>query len=326
MTLDPLLVINTWGGDAINNSDFLMNAGGGEVEVVAGPTGAPSIVRAERGGDYHGFDLITTEFDWDIENHDYLIIYRGHIPGGGQARISQADSPHGVLSSMPTSGDFELRYVITNADITGGRRHVRITADANSSELQIHEVIVQRAGAGNTGIISGFAPTDGTDTSRLDLIIGRGLHTWPLATSNMQGGRAFVPVAGSTIRITYDVESVGAAGWRVRWSRDESFGLHPQADTDTVNDHRVWPGDIATYVPAVWQVEEDGVQLYADGRHTLVVEITLDGSQDIDGLIGNIVLRGMWGSHDWFAYSMIVELLDGPGGNVVETLVNWVAD
>jgi hypothetical protein len=157
--------------------------------------------------------------------------------------------------------------------------------------------------------------TEGDAETGVQVIIGQGQDVWPFALANEDdGGRAFEPVPGETYRLVFNVTATGTEGWRVRWGT--GFGAwndFTPADLAIVNDHDREPGQIATVIPARF-VEG----FTSDGTYTLVVDITLDGSQPFNGLIGNISLVGMFGSHDFIVNWVIVE-------HNGETIAQWSA-
>lgn len=181
----------------------------------------------------------------------------------------------------------------------------------------------EEEGIEETGINAGFV-RDGGAGSGLDLIIGSGTDVWPFAASQPYGGRVFDPIPGATYRITYNVTSDGVggpAGWRVRWKTSGyDYPTYTAGDAAVVNNFpaEAYPG-VATVIPAHFNID-----ITPGGTYTLMVEVTLDGNEEYNGLIGNITLRGTGGNSEWFANYMTVELLeDGPGSDVAEVLVEW---
>jgi len=183
--------------------------------------------------------------------------------------------------------------------------------------------------AARAGYNWGFV-RDGDGGSSFDIIIGAGRDAWPFADAQPadedgahDGGRLFDPVPGATYRISYNVQSdgdAGAGGWRVRWmSTSYGYPTYTPGDAEVVNAYEVAPGQVATVIPAHFN------QGFAPGgRYTLVVEITLDGDQSYNELIGNITLRGTAGSSEWFARGVTVErLTGGHGSDVAEVVLEW---
>jgi len=179
------------------------------------------------------------------------------------------------------------------------------------------------AGNNSEGIIVGQAEFvsdpmwgDSWDgTTSVVVVIGEGEDTWPHAAAASEGERAFAPTAGNTYRISFNVTNHGTNGWRVRWTRTTaSFGENTAGDYAVVNDHPFAPTAVANVIPAHFN---QGVS--PDGTYTLVVDVTLDGSQSFDELIGNIALTGTGGSHQYVINWVTVE----HGGNV---LAQWSAE
>jgi hypothetical protein len=161
---------------------------------------------------------------------------------------------------------------------------------------------------------------DGAGATGAIVVIGTGVDAWPFANGFEDGQVAFEPVAGTTYRVSFNVTSTGAGGWRVRWNRGmDIFGMFTAGDYTIVNDHSIAPGTIASVVPAHFN---QGVS--PDGTYTLQVDVTLDGGQAYNELIGNIVLTGTAGSHDFIVNWVSVERLSGGIGSApAQTLTLW---
>jgi ABC-type glycerol-3-phosphate transport system substrate-binding protein len=207
----------------------------------------------------------------------------------------------------------------TPADTTPADTTPADTTPADTTPDPVDDEEEEEEGPVETGVNAGFV-RDGGGGSGLDLIIGSGTDVWPFANSQEYGGRAFDPVPGSTIRITYNVTSDDATGWRVRWmTSGYGYPTYTAGDGAVVNDFPVEPGEVATVIPAHFTFGAE-----RGDNFDLVLEITLDEDQGYNELIGNITLRGTAGSSEWFANSMTVELLEGgPGSDVAELLVEW---
>ena len=170
------------------------------------------------------------------------------------------------------------------------------------------------AGDGNVGI-SVANMIDGSSATGANIIIGSGIDSWPFADGPGGDERAFAPEQGGTYRVSFNVTNDGSGGWRVRWGRGTGlFGdaRYTDADYAAVNNHAVAPDTVATVIPAHFNQN-----VSADGTYTLTLDVTLDGSESYNGLIGNIVLTGTAGSHDFVINWISVEQ-DG------ETLASWV--
>ena len=164
--------------------------------------------------------------------------------------------------------------------------------------------------ADGTGIV--VASADDGGVSGAMVVIGSGEGAWPFSAATDEDLRAFDPTPGATYRITFNVTNSGAGGWRIRWAYGlDLFGMNTAGDYAIVNDYPVSPGTVATVVPAHFNQD-----VSPDGTYSLVVDVTLDGSEQADGLIGNIALTGTAGSHDFTVNWVRVE----QGGN---TLAFW---
>lgn len=172
---------------------------------------------------------------------------------------------------------------------------------------------------GVPGILTGFL-RDGEGSSSVDIIIGSGTDVWPYGAVPEDAERAFEPIPGATYRLTFNVTSDDAAGWRIRWKIDPyNYGSYTAADRAAANDFPVEQGEVGTVIPAVFRFEAQRGENF-----DLVVDVTLDPDEEYDGLIGNITLRGLYGSSEWFANWLTIELLEeGPGSDVAELIVRW---
>ncbi|MCL2355631.1 MAG: copper amine oxidase N-terminal domain-containing protein [Defluviitaleaceae bacterium] len=159
-----------------------------------------------------------------------------------------------------------------------------------------------------------FATTteDGDEVSGAMVVLGAGDDVWPFAGADAEGARAFEPVPGQTYRVSFNVTNRGAQGWRVRWARSTNlFGDNTTGDYAVVNNYPVSTGAVATVVPALFNQD-----VSPSGTYTLVVDVTLDANAQADGLIGNVGLTGLYGSHEFTVNWVSVE----QGG---DTLAFW---
>lgn len=141
----------------------------------------------------------------------------------------------------------------------------------------------------------------GDSGSGVNINIASGRAVWPFAD---EGTLAFEPVPGETYRLSFNVTTTGATGWRVRWmtTAGEGYPTYTAGDVAVVNNYPVSAGTIATVIPAHFNAGFN-----VGGTYTLVVDVTLDANETYNGLIGNITLRGTGGSSDWFPNWVRVE-------------------
>jgi hypothetical protein len=169
-------------------------------------------------------------------------------------------------------------------------------------------------GLGADGIFVAMVQ-EGFQSSGVNIIIGEGTDVWPFAAGPEVGERAFVPEIGATYRVSFNVTNAGVGGWRVRWGRGSagvfSDARYTAGDYAIVNNHPFSPDEVADVIPAHFNQN-----VSPDGTYTLVVEITLDGSQAYDELIGNITLTGTAGGNDYTVNWVTVEK-DG------EVIASW---
>jgi len=131
---------------------------------------------------------------------------------------------------------------------------------------------------------------DGSSVSGGMIVVGNDRDVWPFSSGNEYGDRAFIPVPGETYRVSFNVTNDFNSGWRFRWAVGTDIfgtGANTPADYDAVNAYRVSPDQIATTVPTHW-IED----IERQTTYTLVADVYFDGSEQADGLIGNIGLTG----------------------------------
>ncbi|WP_188503576.1 endo-1,4-beta-xylanase [Nesterenkonia alkaliphila] len=149
-----------------------------------------------------------------------------------------------------------------------------------------------------------------------NIILGNDASQWPWSTAGEDGEVAFEPEPGATYRLTVNYTPSGTTSLRVRWVRDESNGGYTSADGAVVNDYQYGADEVATHIPAYFNSGMVNM-----GTYDLVTEVTLDGDQPADGLIGNIAIRGGGGGSAYTINSLRVEKLEEDGGS--ELLVSW---
>jgi len=166
------------------------------------------------------------------------------------------------------------------------------------------------AGGGATGQAPTGENTPGIlvaagETAGAMIVTGSDTSVWPFSAGNEEGYVAFVPVPGETYRVSFNITNRFNAGWRVRWAVGPNiFGTNANtaADYEIVNSYPVSPNAVATVVPAHFNVGVDRGETY-----TLVVDVYFDGSQQADGLIGNIGLTGTAGESSFDVNWITVE-------------------
>jgi len=165
---------------------------------------------------------------------------------------------------------------------------------------------------------------------RADIIIGSGREVWPHADAH-ESGRAFVPEPGVTYRLMFNVTTVGANGWRIRWIPGTGGEDYTTADNPLANAHPLRMStfglgvpvpDMIPHIPIASVIPSHPNQgVGAAGVYTIVQDITLDGNEGYQGLIGNIAFRGTGGSGNFFVNWITIERLQGgPGSMAVELL------
>ncbi|TFH70610.1 endo-1,4-beta-xylanase [Cellulomonas sp. HD19AZ1] len=183
--------------------------------------------------------------------------------------------------------------------------------------LATHEY-VDLPGGGDREPVPGVHVYDtslGDAWSGANVVLGDDAAVWPWSTTD-DGEVAFRPEAGTTYRLTVNYTAKGTTAIRVRWLKDNTNGGYTTGDGAVINDHQYAAGQVATHIPAYFNSGMVNM-----GSYDLVTEITLDGDQPADGLIGNIGIRGGGGGNAFSINALRVEKL-GAGGTA-ETVAQW---
>ncbi|MCL2198699.1 MAG: copper amine oxidase N-terminal domain-containing protein [Defluviitaleaceae bacterium] len=283
------------------------------IDVAANRTMVPFRAIGYAMGAVVDFDAATRTASYVLDGRTLQLVIGEELPGGmGTPEVVDGRTLVPVRFVTEFFGA-ELQVALPNITITLG--------DAPAPVAQAPTA--PAAGENSPGIIIAQAEFtsdplwgDSWDgTSGAVVVIGQGEGTWPHAAGTAEGYRAFEPVAGNTYRVSFNVTNHGSGGWRVRWTRNtQLFNYNTAGDYAIVNDHPFAPSAVANIIPAHFN---QGVS--ADGTYTLVVDITLDGSQGYDELIGNIALTGTGGSHAYVVNWVSVER-DGA------VIASWSAD
>ena len=240
---------------------------------------------------------------------------------------------------MPeNSGNIAIRgYNLGHEFNIYSARIIRINNDGTTTLLVDYPNIVMPRVPGI------MVPTHaGMEGGRADIIVGRGRDVFPFADGfgpdhERYGEVAFTPEVGATYRIMFNVTSWGASGWRVRWIPGLGGEDYTTADGAAVNAYPMRQStfglgvptpDIIATIPVATVVPSHPnagvVNTAGYGIHTIVQDITFCPTQDYQGLIGNIALRGTGGSGlfgvNWIS---IQRLEGGPGSDAVENLNFW---
>ena len=154
-----------------------------------------------------------------------------------------------------------------------------------------------------------------------NLILGSDDSQWPYSTGVSGDSTepvAFTPVKDATYHLAFNVTSTGASGFRVRWLKDNTNGSYTAGDTAVVNDHSFTADQTADFVPAYFSGT-----IAAGETKDYYVDFTMDGSEEADGLIGNVCLRGAQGSSDFTINTVTVT--DASGNMLVNYDASAVA-
>ena len=157
----------------------------------------------------------------------------------------------------------------------------------------------------------------GDSWSGANIILGNDKTQWPWSITDEGGKVAFTPEKDATYRLSFNYTAKGTTAIRVRWLKDNSNGGYTSADGANVNSHPYSANQVAKYIPAYFNSGMVNM-----GSYTLTTEFKLDGSQPVDGLIGNLAIRGGGGGNAFSINWIKVEKL-GTNGESDTPLVNW---
>jgi len=273
-------------------------------------------------------------------------IIRGDVQGSPAASIPARFSNPGVGGSFGRmSVEFEMP---ADAGADGLIGNIALRGIELGHEIVFYSAVIYRIGENGEddillvnwpnlvplppvpGII---VPEHGGDGGRADIIIGSGRGVWPHADAH-ESGLAFEPEAGVTYRIMFNVTTTGATGWRVRWMPGTGGEDYTTTDGAVVNSYPMRMSTFGLGVPtqdmistiptASFIPSHPNAGASAAGVYTIVQDITLDGDEVYQGLIGNIAFRGTGGSGNFFVNWITIERLEGgPASAPEELLAFW---
>ncbi|THV24422.1 endo-1,4-beta-xylanase [Glycomyces paridis] len=208
-------------------------------------------------------------------------------------------------------GEFAMPY-----DYDGNAKDALLGILYPAEFLATHDYI-EIPGGGERPSIPGVHVYDtglGDSWSGANIILGDDASVWPWSTTD-DGEVAFSPEPGATYRLTVNYTAKGTTSIRVRWIGDNTNGGYTSGDGAAVNDHQYGADEVAEFVPAYFNSGMVNM-----GSYDLVTEITLDGSQPADALVGNLAVRGGAGGNAFSINSIKVEQVSGDGDRL---LVDW---
>jgi hypothetical protein len=158
-----------------------------------------------------------------------------------------------------------------------------------------------------------YNEADGASWTGAVIALGSNTAVWPWSASSAV---AFTPTQGATYRVAITLTSSGMNALRVRWTKGVGYGEHTSADAAAVSANVYTADQIADKVPAYFSPN-----VIASGEtKTFTLDVTMDGSQAAEGLIGNIAFVGGAGSN---AFTVDKILVTDAAGN---QLVNYDAN
>lgn len=244
-------------------------------------------------------------------------VYRDHAAGPGNTtgnpKVVTAVKLAGVRDVLTgwKGGEFAMPY-----DYDGRAKLALLGILYPDEFLATHEYIDTSGGEELPPVpgVHVFDTSAGDPWSGANIILGDDATAWPWSTTD-DGEVAFRPERGATYRLTVSYTAKGTTSIRVRWVEDNTNGGYTSADGALVNAHPYAAHQVATQLPAYFNSGMVNM-----GSYDLVSEITLDGSQPADGLIGNIGIRGGGGGNAFSINAITVEKVTGTGD---ELLVRW---
>ena len=146
-----------------------------------------------------------------------------------------------------------------------------------------------------------------------NIILGNNANVWPYASTTRDGQIAFTPERNGRYRLSFNATSIGANGYRVRWIRENDNTSYTVADAAVVTTapYTFQIGQTADRLPASWS----GVA--AGSTQTFTMEFVMDGNAQRDGLIGNIGIRGLFGSRAFTLNWIRLERLTASGAEII---------
>ena len=244
-------------------------------------------------------------------------VYRDHAAGPGNT----TDNPK-VVAAVKLAGVRDVRTGWKGGEFAmpydyDGRAKLALLGILYPDEfLATHDYIEPPQGPQPVPVpgVHVFDTSAGDAWSGANIVLGDDASAWPWSTTD-DGEVAFRPEPGATYRIAVNYTAKGTTAIRVRWLRDNSNGGYTTADGALVNAHPYAADQVATQLPAYFNSGMVNM-----GSYTLVSEITLDGSQAAEGLVGNIGVRGGGGGNAFSINTITVEKVAADGD---ELLVSW---
>jgi len=244
-------------------------------------------------------------------------IYRDHAAGPANT----TSNPH-VVSTVKLAGVRDVRTGWKGGEFAmpydyDGKAKLALLGILYPEEFLAAHEYVDLPGGGDRAPVPGihvYDTSSGDSWSGANIVLGDDASVWPWSTTD-DGEVAFRPEAGATYRFTVTYLATGTTAIRVRWLTDNTNGGYTTADGARVNDHPYAADEVATHIPAYFNSGMVNM-----GRYDLVTEITLDGSQPADGLIGNIGIRGGGGGNAFTISAITVEKVSAAGDELV---VSW---
>ncbi|UZN03288.1 endo-1,4-beta-xylanase [Cellulomonas sp. S1-8] len=244
-------------------------------------------------------------------------IYRDYAAGPanttGNPQVITAVKLAGVRDVVTgwKGGEFAMPY-----DYDGNAKLALLGILYPTEFLATHEYIDTSGGEERPPVpgVHVFDTSEGDSWSGANIVLGDDASVWPWSTTD-DGEVVLRPEPGATYRVTVNYTAKGTTAIRVRWLRDNTNGGYTSADGAAINTHQYSAGQVATHIPAYFNSGMVNM-----GSYDLVTEITLDGTQPADGLIGNIGIRGGAGGNAFSINAITVAEVSATGA---EVLVTW---
>jgi len=306
--------LGDWGG-----TDYLQRAGGPTLKQKPNDDGTVSLDLSQRKNSYDGVDVKYSSIGL-AKGADVNVKLAGHIPADvtipSDAIIVLQYADGAEIKSVKATTNFTLSY----EGVWDASANLRVTASAGLPNFVIDSLIVEVKGGKKMPLlpkesrVPGLVLSNKSSTSAT-IILGTDNTVWPYATSSTGYAAAFTPEKDAKYRLTFNVTSTDATGFRVRWFNDDGYNSNIPADTAVVNDNKYKANETATKVPAYFE------NTIAKGEtKDYTVEFIMDGSIVPGGLVGNIGIRGQQGSPAFAFNSIKVAKVTDDGEQV---LLQW---
>ena len=213
-----------------------------------------------------------------------------------------------ITPSVGTDINFDVQI----NDVDGTTRKLTVWSDETANGYNTPQYWGTLTLIDNIPNVPGIIVNKEGGLSFVNIILGNDPNEWPWSSATDQavaGGEvAFTPEKDATYRLTFNVTSTGAQGYRVRWVKDNTNTNYADIDSFvTLPENTYAYGAEPKSIPASFT---SGIEVGTP--QTFVIEFTMDGSAQAGDMnvIGNIGIRGLYGSSAFDINWIQIETLD----------------